>query len=752
MQNMPYKSSKKRTTLLLIILGLLGAIALSFAKPWSHLGARPVAEATYQPHWDLSPTLATYRISTDGTGFVSIAPFNDTTFFACDYGRIFLLTEEQTAQGDKSYALKTLQKPAAVDFWNPTGLFFKADTQTLYVANYNGHDILKFSYDAQQQSLSLQQTITDPQMVSPENLYVRDSGDIFAADYDGSAVYRFAPDGTRLWRQEVAQAHGITGVGDTIYATSTADRSVVKLNSDGKILKTAGQLGTDLGDYVWPITITALKNGQLAVTDPQTGRISIINEQLEVLKVIGANGPGIDLLNYPYALIQLTTGELLLADTYKWRVLRLTEDWTVTEQLVSKIDSAGQVLTPVIPAEDKPYTYPSFPGVNIHKQLGIDSLYSAQAMGGFNAITYDADATHVPSDRSAQTHQTTADKHSTDASGFRKRVALSFPQSPYAINTGYWYTLWAKLVAVPDWGDLIVVSSPQSIYVLVIDPLTGGWSRVDIELATFPYEDDILSPGGEPLDLVQTVAPAVEKFKALRALLDSGQPRTEAYQQTFASDIKEFLSESDQSVWAAILSSTEAGKTFYNRYSQDPKQVKDLAAAYFGKTLPQPDNAMFEILAVNYLAGGQAFQLSQIDTQLKVETSLEFYPDHGLENAIAEDPSINGYVSADENQAPYRFTIKVPDRIDTNRIDTKNLVLSLEWLDASNYPTRYTLKCFAADQTLLTTVPVVDNTDTRNVVSLSTATPITRIEVSIEKFEGKQRLLLRNIDVLTLQS
>ncbi|XVN42934.1 MAG: hypothetical protein RCG15_01075 [Candidatus Rickettsia vulgarisii] len=60
---------------------------------------------------------------------------NKNQIIFCDYGNVYLMDI-------KTGKTKILNKPENVDVWNPTGVKWCADNQRLYIANYNGHDIL----------------------------------------------------------------------------------------------------------------------------------------------------------------------------------------------------------------------------------------------------------------------------------------------------------------------------------------------------------------------------------------------------------------------------------------------------------------------------------------------------------------------------------------------------------------------------------------------------------------------------------
>lgn len=70
--------------------------------------------------------------------------------------------------------------------WNPTGIFYDIANNKLYVANYNGHNILIGSINDKGQFHIEQEIIADG-MISPENVVVSNDGNMIAVVPAGSA-------------------------------------------------------------------------------------------------------------------------------------------------------------------------------------------------------------------------------------------------------------------------------------------------------------------------------------------------------------------------------------------------------------------------------------------------------------------------------------------------------------------------------------------------------------------------------------
>ena len=135
----------------------------------------------------------------------SISLKGETHALICNYGSVYLM---DTGTGQTH----VFPKPDDVKKWQPTGLCWHEKTQTLYVANYTGHDVLLFTLSLDQKSLIFQKRFTDPEMKSPEGIDVSRDGTLFTvADYDGKAVFLFDQKGRR-WKKslEPAYGHGVT--------------------------------------------------------------------------------------------------------------------------------------------------------------------------------------------------------------------------------------------------------------------------------------------------------------------------------------------------------------------------------------------------------------------------------------------------------------------------------------------------------------------------------------------------------------
>lgn len=214
--------------------------------------------------------------------------------------------------------------------WVPTGLDYDTENNRLYVANYQGNNILIMEPDFKEDRLILREVVSTPDLISPENVAISSNKNwLISSNYDGNSVIAFHLDGQswkKAWSLPLQWAHGVTILRDRVYVSGLGQRVIVEIELEtGKELRRKGGFGWDPGrtEFLWPTSLTAPGDGRLYVSDAHTGRISIIRlSDLSVEKYFGANGPGWNRFNMPYAL-SVADGRLLIGSTFQSRVLEL---------------------------------------------------------------------------------------------------------------------------------------------------------------------------------------------------------------------------------------------------------------------------------------------------------------------------------------------------------------------------------------------------------------------------------------------
>lgn len=237
-------------------------------------------------------------------------------FIIVNYEEMFLLNKE-TGEA------KLLAKPNNIDVWVPTGVKWAPKSKILYLANYNGHDVLLLRFNDQLE-LELIKRISDSEMISPENVDILEDEQLLAiADYDASKIFLFK-NNKKLWSIDVPLAHDVAFNRNekTLFALGLGPPMVYKLNYGGKLLSKKGEIGWGKNGYLWP-TGVSIKNNNIAISDAHTGKITFISQALLPAREMGGNGVGVDLFNMPYG-IEIHDDKLLyITDTFKGRILEV---------------------------------------------------------------------------------------------------------------------------------------------------------------------------------------------------------------------------------------------------------------------------------------------------------------------------------------------------------------------------------------------------------------------------------------------
>lgn len=252
---------------------------------------------------------------------VSIAPLGNNLFAVADYETLRIWN----ASTNTSY-VPTISKPASFDqsipgplasHWHPTGVYFH--NGKLYVANYVFHDVLVFAINSDASQLTLTGVLTDPAMVSPENVVATDQG-VAVADYDASGVFFFSPDGQSLWKDtSLSFAHGVTMDKQYVYVTTLSGAPKLRRYTlGGQSVSTTA----DFSDLLYPTQISTIYDGKggekLIIIDANRGTLSAYDTGLNKLSQIGHLGP--DLFNRPYGFAPLGAG-YVVADTKNHRLV-----------------------------------------------------------------------------------------------------------------------------------------------------------------------------------------------------------------------------------------------------------------------------------------------------------------------------------------------------------------------------------------------------------------------------------------------
>lgn len=216
---------------------------------------------------------------------------------------------------------KVWEKPLGIDKWYPTGLKWHKATQTLYVANYLGKDVLALKFN--NNKLILERRITDNELDGPENLDISDDGNLIAvADFNSSKLIVFEKNGKKLWSSDIGRAHGVAFSADqkSIFVSGLIPPKVYKFSVNGKLISEIGKSGFGKDGFLWPTGLT--KRGKyIYVSDAHTGKVTQLDNNLRSMKTWGGNGLGKNLFNMPYGPDFIKDNVLMLTDTFKARLV-----------------------------------------------------------------------------------------------------------------------------------------------------------------------------------------------------------------------------------------------------------------------------------------------------------------------------------------------------------------------------------------------------------------------------------------------
>lgn len=491
-------------------------------------------------HLQVSASFHSYHLPNSVGLLSSIVEVSAGQYLVADPGNVYRL-----ARDTAGYTITRLTRPA-VSAWNPVGLAYRDGV--VYVANGNGRDVVTARMDGN--VLTFLGRFTNAGMRDPRNVVAEPDGSIEVADESGGAVLRFRADRTLEWRAALAGAHGLARAGGRLFATSEADHAVHEIDSNGKLIRSAGTLGVSRGRFLLPDGLTATAGGIL-VTDAHNGTITDMGGDLKVRNRVGGNGQGLDAFNYPSTTLPVADGYLIV-DTFKYRVVHTDRRWTETDQVAfGQMVPVGRGRQLVVGTDPHPYTYPTLPGVDLVAALGLRSPQTF--VGGLNGLD------HV------------------DGRGAVSHLDVNDPEFGSTSMT------WADMI-----GAYVVIGSDQRGALEVVDPSSGMFTFVDVGPDAWWRSGALLLSENLRRDLNQVIAPAVAAFQRAKLLLSQGVSKQDAFTQALAAGKHRNLSEEITS---------EPGKQFLRS-----RMTADDARRYYDATLSLPQVKVVELLEVKYLS------------------------------------------------------------------------------------------------------------------------------------------------------
>lgn len=305
---------------------------------------------------NFSKTKTEYTVSPQNTNFTllsSAIKVNSRYILCANYDTVYLLDTDMSL----FFPLTIDNINAKVgDTFNPAGLFYDNDEADLFISNYKGNNILRASFHLESKTLEIVDEYKSPQSLGPENVLANSKQNILlSANYDAGTVTCFdLKTHKQKWSTPLPQAHGITLINKTVFATGLRDREVLALDIEsGTILRKTGGKGWNPlnNEFLWPVTINKYNERELIICDAHTGYISFMNvDSLNVTRYTGGSGPTYMHLNYPYSATA-TQEEVIISSSFPARVTVVTQsrfkttrafvptasDWEYLEHLYPKL-------------------------------------------------------------------------------------------------------------------------------------------------------------------------------------------------------------------------------------------------------------------------------------------------------------------------------------------------------------------------------------------------------------------------------
>ena len=668
-----------------------------------------------------------YLASNENAIASSIVRYTSSEFLVSHYENLRILNWETGEQTNLTPVnLDTCEVIGAFDNtiemdktrWNPTGLFYHQQSQTLYIANYNGHNILIGTVSDDE--FITEKMIVAPGLVSPENVAVNVAGTrIAVADYDGNALFLFDGTGNLLWKQEVPLAHGVEISEDSVYCTSLQNREVIQFNYEGTELNRVGHLANQgVNAYMWPVALE-LYNGQLLVSDAHTGMLTLLDDELNYITAIGSNGPYMTNFSYPYAVLA-EENALYITDTFKSRVLQLDFQGNIIKQ-ISQVEPSEMSLSNL--EYISPYPY---------KTAYLYEKCDMIPLSFFNPFFSDGDMV----DGFSSVWLITSEENMQQI-----RLLDYSPIHRESISTMEFYTTWDGVLNTEDY-KFYLLGSDQVDHVLFYETnyRFGGIAFFDSNLTEIDghfYDTQTLTSQDE--NVAQTLESLAYTFVQM---LNRGESRYTAYKDTMQQYYHTLpvrigsISSNQFERWIEEQSTqSESGQELFGKI-QDGTANAEAINSYFFQLYAEPDqkHTVLENILLRTLCGEPAEDAMQ-PVVFQAADASQFYPDYSLENALDGDP-YDDYVAMLESVSP-SFTLDVTK----NNASIKAMMFI--WESDSNYAVDYTIH-FLKNGEELSAVDVTHQTGPAQTIFVGNI-PADQISVTVHQFVGQNRILLRQI-------
>ncbi|WP_458411722.1 hypothetical protein ACNQFZ_12735 [Schinkia sp. CFF1] len=633
---------------------------------------------------------------------VGITPFGDG-FILCDYENIYLLDGNN---------LIRLSPPKNINVWNPTGVFYSEITSSLFVANYNGHNVVELDVNLKKKQLDIRKVLKAPEMVSPENVAVSEDGSHIAiADYDGNKVFLFNSNGEIEWSTDVKQAHGIAIDESNVYATSLTDRKLVKIDLKGTITKEVGGIGWNENEYLWPTAISSTKN-YLLITDAHTGKLTFLTKDLEYVGAIGGNGPGIDAFNYPYTAI-FKSGNILLTDSFKARILEIDANANIVKQYNLGPFELKVKNAPLLKGDQhNPYTFHN----NVFTQIPVEFMnpyynHSLKLASGFNSIDV-----------------------VTNNGELVSQMEIDYPESPSYIGKNYWYVTWLKNITFNN-NRYYVVGSPQHRTFIIYDVTNNIFSIKTLTNGLYDlwvFNDQVYLGSDKGFQLESVIEDQIPLFNKFNKEVKSGISRLDAYNHVFYPE----MSKDQFMIWLKKMIPTTVGEQWLEKVGNDV-DANAAARQYFFDIKDEPYKYLLETLLIKSFGNFQE-DLIDLTESATVTKEKEPYENYGIKGSLDDDP--NTYTGYKEGMNPGIFELEWAHEVKVTDI-------LIEWLSENDKGLNYKIVGIDKDGQEQELFSEKNNQNVIEHIRMGQSKTIKKLRFEFNSGTGQNRLLMRDFKV-----
>jgi len=206
-----------------------------------------------------------------------------------------------------------LNEPRDVSF-GPDGNYAVADFRNYRIAVFDAKGKLKNQFG--------EKGARPGQFSDPCGIDFSDDGYIYVADTFNQRVQKFSKEGKLIWiaSYRFNYPRALVAVSDGVWVSNYGKHQLVKINREGKFVKTIGSRGSGQGQFIKPVGVAVDKNGNLFVADKGNKRIQVFSETGEFIRSIAVDGWQEHMFNFPYLCFD-HLGQLYATDPPNNRIL-----------------------------------------------------------------------------------------------------------------------------------------------------------------------------------------------------------------------------------------------------------------------------------------------------------------------------------------------------------------------------------------------------------------------------------------------